>query len=80
MASETIKALLMITLFCGLQAGLHLARLINSQMVKRWRRAMILHRPHWPAHAPISYDLITVRGAADADLGIISRRLQRVTA
>jgi hypothetical protein len=36
MASETIKALLMITLFCGLQALLHLPQLINSQAVERW--------------------------------------------
>jgi hypothetical protein len=61
MASETIKALLMITLFCGLQAALHLPRLINSRTVKRWRRAMILHRPHLPTNAPISYALIPVR-------------------
>jgi hypothetical protein len=61
MASETIKALLMIALFCGLQAALHLPRLINSQVIKRVRRATLLHRPHWPARPPISYALIPVR-------------------
>jgi hypothetical protein len=39
MASETIKALLMITLFCGLQVPL--PQLINSQAVERWRRATL---------------------------------------
>jgi len=53
MASETIKALMMITLFCGLEATLHLPRLT----VKRWRRTMLEHR----RPAPISYALIRVR-------------------
>lgn len=61
MASETIKALLMISLFCGLQAALHLPRLINSQSIRRWQRAVLLHRPLWPASAPIGYALIPVR-------------------
>ncbi len=61
MASETIKALLMITMFCGLQAALHLPRLINSQTIKRWRQAALLPRPHWPARMPVSYALIPVR-------------------
>ena len=51
MASETVKALLMITLFCGLQVSLHLPRLINSRMVKRCRRAMILYRPDFHMYA-----------------------------
>lgn len=59
MASETIKALLMIALFCGFQAALHLPRLLSSRTVKRWRIAIILHRLH--AHAPIRYVLIPVR-------------------
>jgi hypothetical protein len=61
MASETIKALLMITLFCGLQAAIHLPSLINSRTMILWRRAMILHRRHLPAHTPTSYALIPVR-------------------
>jgi hypothetical protein len=61
MASETIKALLMITLFCGLQAALHLPQLINSQMAKRRRQTMFVHRLHWHPHIPISYALIPVR-------------------
>jgi hypothetical protein len=76
MASETIKAFLMITLFCGLQAALNLPRPIDSETVKRWRQAMMLHRPHWPAHGPISYAVTPVRGWAqvDAELGVISGR------
>jgi hypothetical protein len=62
MASETIKALLMISLFCGLQAALNLPRLIDLETVKRCRQAMMLRRPHWPAHGPISYAVTTVRG------------------
>jgi hypothetical protein len=61
MASETIKAFLMIALFCGFQALLHLPGLINSEPAKRWRRAIILHRPHWLADAPIRYALIQVQ-------------------
>jgi hypothetical protein len=61
MTSETIKALLMITLFCGLQTALHLPRLLNSRTVTRWRPAIILHRLHLLAHAPISYVMIPVR-------------------
>ena len=61
MSSETIKALLMITLFCGLLALLHLPQLINSQAVKRWRRATLLHRPNWFARAPIGHALIPMR-------------------
>ncbi len=61
MASETIKALLMIILFCGLEAALHLPRLINSQMIRRGRQAMLQHRPHWHVHTPISYALVPVR-------------------
>lgn len=61
MASETIKVLLMITLFCGLQAALHLPRLIDLRKMERRRRAMILHRLYLRAHAPISYALISVR-------------------
>jgi hypothetical protein len=60
MASETIKALLMIALFCSLQAALHLSRLLNSPKLKLLRRAMILRRPHLPARAPTSYALIPV--------------------
>jgi hypothetical protein len=56
MASETIKALLMITLFCGFQALLHMPQLINSQAVERWRRATLLL-----VHAPISHALIPMR-------------------
>ena len=65
MASETIKALLMISLFCGLQAALHLPRLINSQSIRRWRRAALVHRPLWPAHASLNYALIPVRVRRD---------------
>jgi len=60
MASETIKALLMITLFGVLEALLYMPQLVNSQIVKRWRQSTLLHRPHWPAHAPISYAVIPV--------------------
>jgi len=61
MASETIKALLMIALFCGLEAALYLPRLINSQNLKRWRQATLRHLPHWPVHGPVSYALMPVR-------------------
>jgi len=61
MASETIKALLMITLFGVLEALLYLPQLINSQVVKRCHQATLLHRPHWPMHLPISYAVIPVR-------------------
>ena len=61
MASETIKALMMITLFCGLQTALHLPRLIHSQTIKRWRQMTLLPRPHWPVHPPVSYALIPAR-------------------
>ena len=63
MASETIKALLMITLFCGLQSALYLPQLINSPTVRRWRRAMSLRRPRSLAHAPVSYALIPARAS-----------------
>jgi len=61
MTSEIIKALTMITLFCGLQASLHLPRLINSRTVKCWREAILAHRRPVGAHAPISHALIRVR-------------------
>ena len=61
MASETIKALLMITLFGVLEALLYLPQLINSQVVKRWRQATLPHRPHWPTHLPVSYAVIPLR-------------------
>ncbi len=35
MASETIKTLLMIILFCGFEAALRLPHLANSHRVKR---------------------------------------------
>lgn len=49
MANETIKALLMITLFGTLQIALHLPGLLNSPNWKRVRRAMV---PHWAAYVP----------------------------
>lgn len=58
MASETTKALLMITLFGVLEALLYLPQSINTQAVKRW---LLVHRPHWPTHVPVSYALIPVR-------------------
>ena len=63
MASETIKALLMISLFCGLEAALHLPHRINSQMAKRRRQPIRLHQPHWDwhPHLPANYALIPVR-------------------
>jgi hypothetical protein len=61
MASETIKALLMISLFCALEAALYWPRLINSQTIKRWRQATLLHWPQWPVHGPVSYALVPVR-------------------
>jgi hypothetical protein len=61
MASETIKALLMITLFCDLQTALHLPRLLNSRAVMRWRPAIILHRLHLLAHASIIKVMVPVR-------------------
>ena len=50
MTSETIKVLLMITLFCGLQASLHWPRLAISRTTKRWRRAMTLSLSAGIAH------------------------------
>lgn len=61
MASETIKALLMVTLFGVLEALLYLPQLINSQTAKRWRQMEFLHRLQWPVQAPVSYVLIPVR-------------------
>ncbi|HLG81655.1 MAG TPA: hypothetical protein VKY22_11605 [Bradyrhizobium sp.] len=61
MASETIKALMMITLFCSLQAALHLPRMINSQTIRRWRQMTLLPRLHWPVHPPAGYALIPVQ-------------------
>jgi hypothetical protein len=61
MASETIKALMMITLFCGLETALHMPELIKSQAIKRWRQMTLLPRLHWPAHPLVSYALIPVR-------------------
>ncbi len=60
MASETIKALMMISLFGILQIALHLPSLLNSPGWKRVRRAMVPHWPHWTAHAPI-YATVPVR-------------------
>lgn len=54
MASETIKSLLMIILFCSLQTTLHLPSLINSQMGKHCRRAVMRLRSHWPTHMPVA--------------------------
>ena len=61
MASETIKALLMITLFGVLEALLYLPQLINSQVARGWYQAMLLHRPPWRTHAPVNHVLIPVR-------------------
>jgi len=61
MASETIKALLMISLFGVLEALLYLPQMINSQTVKRWSQMKLAHRPHWRVHAPARYALIPVR-------------------
>jgi len=61
MPSEIIKALMMITLFCGLQATLHLPRLINSRTVKRWREAMLAHRRPVGADAPHAVIPVRVR-------------------
>ena len=61
MANETIKALLMISLFGALQIALHLPRLLNLPNWKRARRAMVLHGPHWITHAPTAYALLPVR-------------------
>ena len=58
MASETIKAVMMITLFGVLEALLHQPQSVNLQTVNRW---LLLHPPHWPTHAPVSYVLIPVR-------------------
>lgn len=60
MASETVKILLMIVLFCSLQTALHLPRLINSQMGKRCRRPMTLLPAYWPTHMPVA---ATLRGS-----------------
>jgi hypothetical protein len=60
MASETIKALLMISLFGVLEVLLYLPQLINSQ-TESWRQIKLVHRPHWPVHAPASYAVIPVR-------------------
>ena len=63
MASETIKALLMIALFGVLEAALYLPRMSESRLLKRLRQMKVLHRPHWPAHTPIIYyALVPVRG------------------
>lgn len=61
MASETIKALMMISMFGILQAALHLPRLFNSPSWKRVRQAMVPHWPHWIANAPTAYALVPVR-------------------
>ena len=61
MTSETIKVLLMISLFSGLLATLHLPGRINSQLLKRWRRVTALHGLHSGPRAPISYVLAPVR-------------------
>ena len=60
MTSETIKVLLMISLFCGLQASLHWPRLAISRTTKRWRRAMTLYRPELPTYTPVGYALTPV--------------------
>ena len=68
MSSETIKALLMITLFCGLLALLHLPQLINSQAVERWlerpfrshmRRSVTLPDPGWARQALMGFGFTT---------------------
>jgi hypothetical protein len=60
MASETIKALLMTSLFCGLRVAFHVPQ-FNAQTIRRWRRGMIWHWPHWSMHAPVSHAMVSVR-------------------
>lgn len=59
MASETIKALMMIILFGALEAFLHWPRQMNSQIIARWRRVTLL--PDRPAQAPVHFALVPVR-------------------
>ncbi len=65
MASETIKALLMIALFGVLEVALYAPRMYNSHALKRVRHAMALHRPHWPIRAATSYALVPARVRRD---------------
>ena len=60
MASETIKALLMIALFGVLEPALYGPRTGNPGRLKHLRR-LRLNWPHRPAHTATAFALVPVR-------------------
>lgn len=58
MASETLKALLMIALFGALETALYFPHIRASQWRKRLHQAVA---PSWPAVAPTHYALRPVK-------------------